>query len=97
VTNDISTKNERAKLISRARDFVVATVKANPDHDHFRRELESSEIFLRLRPYLTDQFKHALLSGRVVVAAPRASNMPGIAWSFIGEIDRLELEWELRI
>jgi hypothetical protein len=88
---------EKQKLITQARDFIATTIREDPGYEHFQHTLESSEVYLKLRPYLKEDFHRALTSGRVLIVTPRASNMPGIAWSFIAEIDRLEKEWNLTL
>jgi hypothetical protein len=84
---------DRKKLLAQARSFVTKTVRENPDYDYFQKTLESDELFLTLRPYLSTNFKHAIISGRFLVGPLRGSNMPGIASSFLRETDRLEKEW----
>jgi hypothetical protein len=86
----------RQILIAQARDFVSTTMRQDKGYEYFQHALEPSEIYLKLRPHLKEEFHRALTSGFVIVAAPRASDMPGIAWAFIGEIERLEKEWNLR-
>jgi hypothetical protein len=86
----------RRVLISQARDFVSRTIRLNPDSTYFEKQLTSDQIFYRLRPYLSDQFKmvlNASMSGRM--ASYPSSRMPVIAARFIDEIERLEREWNL--
>jgi hypothetical protein len=87
----------RRTLISQSRDFVSRTIRLNPDSAYFVKQLASDQIFYRLRPYLSDQFKmvlHASMSGRMV--SYPSSGMPAIAARFIDEIERLEKEWNLK-
>ena len=86
----------RRVLISQARDFVSRTIRLNTDSAYFEKQLTSDQIFYRLRPYLSDQFKmvlNASMSGRM--ASYPSSRMPVIAARFIDEIERLEREWNL--
>lgn len=88
---------ERKELLAQARNFVTRTVRKNPDYGHFQKRLESDQIFFKLRPHLNEDFLKALTGGRVLVVPPRSdSQLPGIAWAFIREIDRLEKEWRLQ-
>jgi hypothetical protein len=82
----------KSSLIPRARQFVSETVRKNPNEEYFRGQLESDTLFLELKPHLSPDFLHALMSGRVAVVPPGGSRMPGLAWAFIEEIDRIERE-----
>jgi hypothetical protein len=89
---------DRRALINAARAFTSKTVRENPNYGHFQKELESDQIYFKLRPHLSDHFKQALTGGRILVGPGREeSQMPGIASLFIREIERLEKEWGLQI
>jgi hypothetical protein len=89
--------SDKKALIAQVREFVTETVRNNPDYTHFRERLESDQIYLKLRPYLSDHFKYKVVSGGLTVISIPASRMPGIATAFVSEIDRLEKEWGLQI
>jgi hypothetical protein len=94
--SDSKSDDRRRDLLKTAKTFISETVNKNPDYDYFQHELEKQRFFLDLKPYLTEGFVRALVGGRVIIIAPEGSNMPGIAWRFLDEIERLEREWNIR-
>ncbi len=83
----------RLALVSKARDFVSETVRANSDEEFFREHLESDKLFFELKPHLSAGFMSAL-TGRTAVVPPDRTKMSGLVWAFLGEIDRLEKQWQ---
>jgi hypothetical protein len=83
----------RLALVSKARDFVSETVRADSDEEIFREHLESDKLFFELKPHLSAGFMSAL-TGRTAVVPPDRTKMSGLVWAFLGEIDRLEKQWQ---
>jgi len=87
------TRSEFLELIDSARNFTSITVRQNSSERHFRKMLASDPLFFKLRPHLSKQFLHALLSGRVImVEAGADTGVPAIANAFLRELDRIEKE-----
>jgi hypothetical protein len=90
--------SDRRSLLAGARTFTAMAVKAGGGDDAFRKELESSEIFLKLHPHLSERFLRMVRPGArvAVVSSGSGSTMADLAIGFVKEIDRLEAEWGLR-
>jgi hypothetical protein len=82
---------EKLHLLDEARDFVGAILKETNEIGNFKRKLEIEPVYLKLRPYLADKFKNDMDSDAVIIV--QGSNIPGMAFFFLKELDRLEKEW----
>jgi len=75
---------EKQKLISDARSLAI-----NADDD-FRHTLERSSVYYQLRPYLSESFNHSVrMGGRVLIAPPPGSKLPGLAHKFLEPIQKV--------
>ncbi len=89
----IQLKNEQTEIIESARKFVSSLTSEGSTDREFRDELESAELFYKLRPHLSPEFMDALNNSRTFVLPPRGSKLTGIAKRFLDEVDRLESLW----
>ena len=86
--NDLEAKR---LLIRKARQLAVQQL---PQTD-FRKVLEGSSLYHRLRPYLSEEFKESVRNANVIIVPSPGSALPGLAISFLREIEILEKRWGL--
>ena len=83
--------HDKLPLINEAREFVSKTLKGNRETFNFHSKLEIEPVYLKLRPFLSAEFKKNMAHNVIVVV--QNSSLPGMAVLFLKELDRLESEW----
>jgi hypothetical protein len=85
--------NERRELIASGRRFVSELTRSARSDERFRDAIESSSLFYRLRPHLSQKFLDSLKNRNNIIVPALGSKLTGIAARLLDEIDRLESEW----
>lgn len=91
---NLDLKWKRGRLVANARAAVIKIAAEYLDEWEFLRQLQLSQAYLEVRPFLSGNFDR-LLNGRTLIVKNSLSSLPGTALAFLDEIDRLEKEWGL--
>ena len=103
VSADDGLKKRRASLISDGRKHISGIVNAHDgilvvggdEKKTVKYQLKISTPYLALRPYLSEDFTKMMNSEAIQVVV--GSSVPGEAYAFMRELDRLEKEWNVGV
>jgi hypothetical protein len=91
-SDDRADLDSKRLLIRKARQLATQQL---PTTD-FAEVLQRSQLYHRLRPYLSAKFKEAVEDPRTIIRG-RESGLSGLAAMFLREIEQLEQVWGLRL